>query len=1105
MPLPRYTHILTCLGYPELRTVDGSAVRVRVKKHLALLVYLAVERRRGHDRDRLVELLWPRVPTSQGRHSCATALSALRSIFGSAALTNARNIVRFIAPSLDVDLDVLDRGDVLAGDDVPSLKVDAFLRGFDIDDAPEFTLWKEREHSRRVPSIQAWLLSLIDRGRRRGSHDDILAWADRLLSIDQLSEEGIRAKVEGHVLAGQRMEAIRAFEEWKDRLAYDLEVKPFGPVVDIVAQLRREPLSVSGYPRPRVKEPVPFFDTPFVGREDEYRTLYETWEAANQFFPQYLFVEGESGIGKTTIARRLLAAAELEGATVAQTQSFEMEQTIPYPMIGGLVTALLGRPGFSATSPECLSQLSQIVPGIRDTYQHLPPARAFEGESARLHLAEAVLDLITAVGLEKPLLLVVDDLHFADRASQAVLRLVARRLTKARVMLLATFRHDAEGSPPLFTSLSPSAHGNRSTFLRLDAMNERDSAALFDAILRTVDARPNPTEQRALIRASAGSPLAIQLMADDWQAHGRKSLAFELSAFRPFRNKLGRQQNRLETLVDQLLGTLDRPTRQVLSLASALGPLLNRPDMYGVGGLDRPSVLNGLSELARRRIIRPIGERLDFANELVRAYAYRAMPAALREEVHSDIAARLMIERHAGAPVAPLAVAWHLVQAGRRSEATALVIEGAREAILRGSPDDATLALETFCEDHHTDRIAELMCLLAQAHSESGRWVDALQIAAQSERAAEDPSFRLLAIEARWQLGVIDPGEEQAAVEELLTIGAERRSPLWPRALSVAAFIAGNSNNATLVATAETALPAIEDLPPTVRARVLTARAVLAFHQRLTARGQADAQQACAILDNLGATDSSRVSLELGLGAFDIARGDYLGALPRLRRAQELAHRLDNSALASVVRGNLSIALFRLGLFDDSVRESAAGILDREVVARLNATYARCGSLVMLGRQADALEHICAPALARAAESKAWTLQKLHFERADIALLCGRQSQALAEAKAGLGLGADRPLARGTVGWWARWAGIIGNRTTSEYDAFRAEVDRLDRLDALDRYELVTTIRETRWLHAYRSRAVDEEFHRLEVSLPPSTIAFARRLCESAAGLVNEA
>ncbi|MCA9723624.1 MAG: trifolitoxin synthesis, TfuA, partial [Gemmatimonadetes bacterium] len=69
---------LFCLGHPVVVGPDGEPVRLRTRKHLALLIYLAIEPPVSHRRDRLAALLWPRATTEEGRHSLATALSMLR-------------------------------------------------------------------------------------------------------------------------------------------------------------------------------------------------------------------------------------------------------------------------------------------------------------------------------------------------------------------------------------------------------------------------------------------------------------------------------------------------------------------------------------------------------------------------------------------------------------------------------------------------------------------------------------------------------------------------------------------------------------------------------------------------------------------------------------------------------------------------------------------------------------------------------------------------------------------------------------------------------------------------------------------------------------------
>ncbi len=117
---------LHCLGQPRLVAPDGRPVRLKTRKHLALLVYLAVEPRVPQRRDRLTSLLWERAPTSEGRHSLATALSVLRAKLGRDRLDGGRDWVRLRAPDLDLDLDRLARGEVLPTDLMPALDVGGF-------------------------------------------------------------------------------------------------------------------------------------------------------------------------------------------------------------------------------------------------------------------------------------------------------------------------------------------------------------------------------------------------------------------------------------------------------------------------------------------------------------------------------------------------------------------------------------------------------------------------------------------------------------------------------------------------------------------------------------------------------------------------------------------------------------------------------------------------------------------------------------------------------------------------------------------------------------------------------------------------------------------
>jgi DNA-binding SARP family transcriptional activator len=121
---------LRCLGQPALFAPTGELVRFRTKKHLALLIYLTVENR-SHRRDRIAELLWPKVSPAEARHSLATALSTLRPRLGPDGLETSRDHVRFEPGRVTLDLERLEAGDVLGNEITGPLEVAPFLDGFD--------------------------------------------------------------------------------------------------------------------------------------------------------------------------------------------------------------------------------------------------------------------------------------------------------------------------------------------------------------------------------------------------------------------------------------------------------------------------------------------------------------------------------------------------------------------------------------------------------------------------------------------------------------------------------------------------------------------------------------------------------------------------------------------------------------------------------------------------------------------------------------------------------------------------------------------------------------------------------------------------------------
>lgn len=275
-------HHLRCLGQPALFAANGEPIRFRTKKHLALLVHLAVEARRAHRRDRLAEFLWPRVAIAEARHSLATALSILRPRLGLQTLETTRDHVTIHAERLTLDLDRLLARDILGTETTGLLDVAPFLDGFDISDAPEFAMWKDRQQARLLPMIKDALVVLIDRCRRTGDSRQIEQLADRMLLLDEISEEAIRAKMEARAMAGDRLTALKVFEEWKAKLQLELRATPSLLIEQMAARMRR-----GGWERTVIND-IPVVpqdhgrERAFIGRAREYALLYEVWVGLQQ-------------------------------------------------------------------------------------------------------------------------------------------------------------------------------------------------------------------------------------------------------------------------------------------------------------------------------------------------------------------------------------------------------------------------------------------------------------------------------------------------------------------------------------------------------------------------------------------------------------------------------------------------------------------------------------------------------------------------------------------------------------------------------------------------------------------------------------------------------
>src|SRR5262249_33259851 len=339
------------------------------------------------------------------------------------------------------------------------------------------------------------------------------------------------------------------------------------------------------------------------------------------------------------------------------------------------------------------------------------------------------------------------------------------------IMVLLIARPGELASSPQAARLRESGESLGIREIELGPLTSAESAELLSALVPPDEPQPSASARRALLRASGGFPMVLGLLTQDWQGNGEQSLALAIDAMTTDLESDSGPTAAYRHIIARIVRSLDQQTHSVLSLAAVLGHRLNDLSMYGLIDLSFGQTMAGLSELSARRVLRDGSEGLEFVNELVRASAYAAIPSSLRRALHSSVVDRLLSDEHEGVP--GLEIAWHCFRAGRDREATPHLLNGAREAILRGALDVAEHAISTALPSLGHQDATEAKFIRVTVLQEQGRWLESLDILSDldkqgtGERAAERLARVIL---GKGNLGVSTAAEMLQYLPELIAI-----------------------------------------------------------------------------------------------------------------------------------------------------------------------------------------------------------------------------------------------------------------------------------------------------------------------------------------------
>ncbi|HEV2786331.1 MAG TPA: AAA family ATPase, partial [Solirubrobacteraceae bacterium] len=343
---------------------------------------------------------------------------------------------------------------------------------------------------------------------------------------------------------------------------------------------------------------------PTIGRDRELDQLDAALQALDDDVPACLAVEGEPGIGKTRLLHELRDRAERRGHLVLAGSAAEFERSMPFSVWADALDAYVAAQGIE---PAAADDLAEILPSLRR-----PGASASAVADERYRAHRAMRGLLALLATDRPLVLVLDDLHWSDQASIDLVAALLRRTTDAPVLLALAFRPGQ--APAALTAALATPAVQR---IALQQLSEHDAVALLG----------EAAGARAIYRRAGGNPFYLEQLARVAPGAGAADAEAEVGGI----------PAAVAASLAEELASLGPAERALLEGAAVAGEPFE-PDLAAfVGELSVDAGLEALDALLARDLLRPttVPRRFRFRHPLVRRAVYDATRGGWRLNAHA--------------------------------------------------------------------------------------------------------------------------------------------------------------------------------------------------------------------------------------------------------------------------------------------------------------------------------------------------------------------------------------------------------------------------------------------------------------------------------------
>ena len=643
-------------------------------KAAALLQRLAFERRLL--KEQAIEFLWPEHDPSTGANNLYRTLHALRQTLDMELGTGATEAtfafhdgVLTLADNVWVDAAAFeslaqsnDQADLIAA-----------LRLYTGDFLPderyaEWTLVPRAALSRKLREVH---LRLAAQAREAQTYHEAIPLLTPLLTHDPADEVVHRELMALYALTGRRHKALRQYQACVEALAAELGVPPDQETAALYARIVSGSLTPPpSRLQPALTTPAPMVpdrenEVPLVGRQSDLETLLRRLQPASQSGGQVLLLAGDSGVGKTRLALEVLRTLSATGATMLLSTAYEQEGKIPYQP-------------FIEAFDHYLAEHQR--PPEEHPITHFKRLGVSDPQREQWALFNATVTFLLRLAAQRPVVLLIDDLHAADETSLQLFHHVARQTRAAPVTLLATYRTDRVTplTAPFGTLLNALYYAHLSETLNLAPLVKSGVASMIALLL---GGQVSLSLLEAMFAITEGNPFFVEeitrLLLKSGQLEEREG-QWQLKPGVDLSVPIG-----LAGLLCERISRLGSPVETALKTAAVVGREFRFDVLRRLVTLSDGELLDALDVALGSHLLEETADGYTFHHPLTRRALYDALSRERRMLVHTRTAEAIEAA-YAGRPEGLFpsveALAFHYEHSTYRDRALPYLIQAGKKA-----------------------------------------------------------------------------------------------------------------------------------------------------------------------------------------------------------------------------------------------------------------------------------------------------------------------------------------------------------------------------------------------------------------------------------------